>query len=52
MHDNGIEEIITKLYNLIQDARSMPLAADKCIVERDRVLDLLDDICNALPGEL
>lgn len=52
MHDNGIEEIITKLYNLIQDARSMPLAADKCIVERDRVLDLLDDISNALPGEL
>ena len=52
MHDNGIEEIITKLYNLIQDARSMPLAADKCIVERDRVLDLLDDISNAMPGEL
>ena len=30
----------------------MPLAADKCIVERDRVLDMLDEIIAQLPGEL
>lgn len=52
MHDNGVEELITKLYDLIQDARSMPLAADKCIVERERVLDMLDVISNTLPSEL
>ncbi len=52
MHDNGVEELITKLYDLIQDARSLPLGADKCIVERERVLDMLDEISNALPGEL
>ncbi|MGM9639966.1 MAG: hypothetical protein ACI3V3_01205 [Faecousia sp.] len=52
MHDNGIEELITKLYDLVQDARSMPLGADKCIVEREKVLDMLDEISNALPGEL
>lgn len=52
MHDNGIEELITKLYDMVQDARSLPLAADKCIVERDRVLDMLDEISNRLPGEL
>lgn len=52
MHDNGVEELITKLYDLIQDARSVPLAADKCIVERERVLDMLDEISNTLPGEL
>ena len=33
MHDNGIEELITKLYDMVQDARSLPLGADKCIVE-------------------
>lgn len=52
MHDNGIEEIITQLYDMVQDARAMPFGADKCILERDRVLDLLDEISNQLPGEL
>ncbi len=52
MNDRNIEDIIGTLYDLIQDARSMPLAADKCIVERDRVLDMLDEIIAQLPGEL
>ena len=30
----------------------MPLAADKCIVERDKVLDMLDEIIAQLPVEL
>ena len=52
MNDRNIEDIIGALYDLVQDARSMPLAADKCIVERDRVLDMLDEIIAQLPGEL
>ena len=49
---NGIEEIITTLYEMVQDAWSLPLGAEKCVVERDKVLDLLDEISNQLPGEL
>ena len=30
----------------------MPLAADKCILERDQVLDMLDEIIAELPAEL
>ena len=52
MNDRNIEDIIGALYDMIQDARSMPLAADKCIVERDRVLDMLDEVIAQLPGEL
>jgi len=52
MNENGIEEIISTLYEMIQDARSMPLSSDKCIVERERVLDMLDECTNMLPGEL
>ena len=52
MHDNGIEDIITKLFDMVQDAKSLPLGAGKCVLERDRVLDLLDEISNQLPGEL
>ena len=52
MNDRNIEDIIGALYDMVQDARSMPLAADKCILERDRVLDMLDEVIAQLPGEL
>lgn len=52
MDDRNTEDIIGALYDMVQDARSMPLAADKCILERDRVLDMLDEIIAQLPGEL
>ena len=52
MSDRTTEDIIGALYDLVQDARSMPLAADKCIVERDKVLDMLDEIIAQLPVEL
>ena len=52
MNEHGIEEIISTLYEMVQDARSVPLSAEKCILERDKVLDLLDEISNQLPGEL
>jgi dsDNA-specific endonuclease/ATPase MutS2 len=52
MNEQHIEEIITALYDMIQDARALPLGADKCILERDKVLDMLDEIIAALPAEL
>ena len=52
MNDRNIEDIIGALYDMVQDARSMPLAADKCILDRDRVLDILDEIIAQLPAEL
>lgn len=52
MNEKHIEDIITALYDLIQDARGLPLGADKCIVERDKVLDMLDEISSQLPAEL
>ncbi len=52
MNEQHIEQIITALYDMIQDARALPLGADKCILERDKVLDMLDEIIAALPSEL
>ena len=52
MNERNIEDIIGALYDLVQDARAMPLAADKCILERDKVLDMLDEIIAQLPAEL
>ena len=52
MNEQTMEDIISALYDMVQDARAVPLAADKCIVERDKVLDLLDEIITQLPVEL
>ncbi len=52
MSNRTTEDIIGSLYDMVQDARAMPLAMDKCILERDKVLDMLDEIIAQLPGEL
>ena len=52
MNEQNIENIISALYDLVQDARGLPLGADKCIVERDKVLDMLDEIISQMPVEL
>ena len=52
MNEKHIEDIITVLYDMIQDARAMPLGPDKCIIERDKALDMLDEIIAQLPAEL
>ena len=52
MNEQNIEQIISALYDMVQDARGLPLGADKCILERDKVLDMLDEIIAQLPGEL
>ena len=50
MNEHGIEELIGTLYEMVQDARSVPFSSDKCAVEREKVLDLLDEISNQLAG--
>ena len=52
MNEQNIEQIISALYDMVQDARGLPLGADKCIVERDKVLDMLDEIIAQMPAEL
>ena len=52
MNEKHIQDISNALYDMIQDARGVPLSSDKCIVERDKVLDMLDQIIDQMPGEL
>ena len=52
MNEQTIEDIISALYDMVQDARALPLGADKCILERDKVLDMLDEVISQLPSEL
>ena len=46
---SGVDELLDMLYSMLDEAKSMPLSSDKCIIERDRALDLLDDIRGQFP---
>ncbi len=52
MNEQNIEDVISALYDMIQDARAVPLASDKCMIERDKALDMLDEIIAQMPVEL
>lgn len=49
---SGVEELLDILYEMIDEAKSVPLSSEKCMIERDRALDLLDDIRAQFPMEL
>ncbi len=49
---NGVNELIDQLYTMVSDARGLPLTAEKCVLERDKLLDLLDEIKLQLPAEV
>ena len=48
----GIEELVGMLYDMISDAWTIPFGADKCLIERERALDLIDEIRANLPKDL
>lgn len=52
MENNGVVELVEMLYQIVTEAWGIPLGADKCVVERDRVLDILDEIKEHLPKEI
>jgi len=50
--EQRVNELMDMLYQMIQEAWGLPLGADKCVIERDKALDLLDELRAQLPGEL
>ena len=38
---SGVEELLDMLFEMIDEAKNAPLSSDKCIIERDRALDLI-----------
>jgi len=48
----GIEDIIDILYNMVEDAPIVPLGKGKAMVNREKVLDLLDEVRGNLPADI
>ena len=50
MANNDVQHLLDMLYEMIDGAKNAPLTSDKCILNRDEALDLLDEISNQLAG--
>ena len=48
----GVEELLDMLFEMIDEAKGVPLSSEKCVIERDKALDLLDEIRGQFPVEL
>ena len=47
-----IPELLEMLHTMISEAWGLPLGAEKCVIERDKALDLLDEIKQQFPTEI
>ncbi|NLM60588.1 MAG: hypothetical protein GX193_00740 [Clostridiales bacterium] len=48
----GVEELLTVLYNMIQDSFALPFGRSKCIIDRSRAMELIEEINALLPSDL
>ncbi len=47
-----LEQLINSLYEMVQDSWTVPFGGDKCMIERDRVLDILDELRMNMPSDV
>ena len=47
-----VEDLINELEDMMNDAKVRPVQCGKAVVDTEAVLDILDDIQDALPGEV
>ena len=52
MAGSNIEELLELLYTEVEEAKSPAFNADKCVLDRDRILDMIDDVKAEIPVEV
>ena len=52
MEEKDVQRLIDMLYNMIDEAKSVAFSAEKCAINRDEALDILDEMRAKLPLEL
>lgn len=51
-NNNDIIELLDLLYGMVNEAWSVPLGNDKCIIEREKAIDIINDIKANLPTSI
>ena len=52
MEEKDVQRLLDMLYGMIDEAKSAAFSSDKCVINRDEALDLLDEIRAKLPLEV
>ena len=52
MEEKDVQRLLDMLYSMIDEAKSSTFNSEKCTINRDEALDLLDEIRGKLPLEL
>ena len=52
MDNNDIIELLDILYGMVTEAWGVPLGNDKCIIEREKAIEIINDIKANLPPAL
>lgn len=50
--NNDIIALLDILYGMVTEAWSVPLGNDKCIIEREKAIEIINDIKNSLPTSI
>ena len=52
MENGDVIELLDTLYSMISEAWGVPLGNDKCIIEREKALDIITEIKATMPASL
>ena len=52
MEEKDVQRLLDMLYGMVDEAKSAAFSSDKCVINRDEVLDLLDEIRGKMPLEM
>jgi len=52
MEEKDVQRLLDMLYGMIDEAKSAAFSSERCIINRDEALDILDEVRGKLPMEL
>lgn len=52
MDNNDVIELLDILYGMVTDAWGVPLGSDKCVIEREKAIEIINDIKASLPASI
>ena len=52
MENSGVLELVEIMYQMVTEAVNVPLGKNRCVIERDRFFDILDELKAQLPAEI
>ena len=52
MENNDIIELLDILYGMVTEAWGIPMGKDKCVIEREKAIEIINDIKASLPASI